>query len=78
MKRHRNRVVNRPITKTSREPKNDREWMRLMRQVIARAEQVGDPRVPALRLAINQGKVARTLKRMRIICETDIQRVFLD
>jgi hypothetical protein len=52
--------------------------MRLMRKVIQRAEKMQDKRLPALKRAINEGRTAQVLKRMRIICDNDILRVFPD
>jgi len=78
MRRHRKRVLARPVKPESREPKTDRDWLRLMHKVIARAEKLGDPRVPAFRTAINQGRAAQVLKRLRVICDNDILRVFPD
>lgn len=76
-RQHRNRQVNVP-TNPKREPQTEREWRKLMMKVIARAEKVGDHRVGKLKEAITQGKVTTMLKRMRIICDNDISRVFPD
>lgn len=78
MARNRKRVLTRPVKPASREPKTEREWLRLMHKVIAQAEKLDDPRVTAFRLAINQGRAAQVLKRLRIICDNDILRVFPD
>lgn len=61
-----------------REPATARDWHRLMQKVIARARQLKDRREPGLQSAINQGAIPQTLKRMGIICETDIRREFPD
>jgi len=77
MRNQRNRRV-KPPTTPKREPTTERAWQRLMLKVIARAEQLKDPLAQTLKLAVSQGRQARTLKRMRIICDNDILRVFPD
>lgn len=50
--------------------------MGLMRVCLARAKELNDRRLPGLMRAIQDNKVALTLKRMGIICMADIDREF--
>lgn len=80
MRRNPRRVPspNRKPERPQREPTTERAWRLLMQKVLARARQLQDRREKGLQAAINQGTIAQTLKRMGIICETDIMREFPD
>lgn len=79
MRGHRIRRTNKaPTKKSAREPATEQAWRALMQKVIRRAERLKDKRLPALKRAISDGKTVALLKRMRIICDNDILRVFPD
>jgi len=67
-----------PKTQVSRAPTTPQEWDNLMRKVIARATAMGDRRLQGLRGLISQGKSAKHLKMLGIVCENDILREFPD
>ena len=57
-------------------PQRDTEWTQLMRQTIQRADKLGDRRTQGLRKALADGKAEAHLRRMGVICETDLHREF--
>lgn len=57
-------------------PKTAVEWEKLMRVVIAKAEEQGDRRIHGLRKALVDGQSERVLRMMGIIHHGDLPRVF--
>ena len=57
-------------------PKTAAEWDKLMRVVIAKAEEQGDRRIHGLRAALAQGRSERMLRMMHIIHTGDLHREF--
>lgn len=51
------------------------QWTVLLRKAIAKAQQTSDPRLTSLQAAL-RGGAEKTLRRMSIICEADIDREF--
>ena len=62
--------------KTPRGPVDPYGWNQLMQVVIARAEKIGAPDLPGLRVALNQGKSEMLLRKYGILSQTDIDREF--
>lgn len=53
------------------------EWVRLAQRALQAAEKAGDTRrARILQGALREGNPSKTLKRLGIVCETDIQREF--
>lgn len=73
MKRRVNKVVTKPKRKA---PRNVVEWNRLLKLALSRADTVKDRRAAGLRKAIPQGKAELLLRKMGIVCESDIAREF--
>jgi len=74
----RSRALN-PIPKSQRKiqaPERKVDWHRLLQQVIRRAEQLGDRQLPGLRRSLADGKAEKTLRRLGIIHDGDIEREF--
>ena len=69
------RLLSQPKARTVT-PRSRIEWNVLMRKVIARAESLEDPRVSSLKLSLSRGESEARLRRLGIIQDTDISRVF--
>lgn len=54
------------------------QWYQLLRKAIARAQVTKDPRLAKLQDAMATSTPEKTLRKMSIICEADIQREFPD
>lgn len=65
-----------PRASTIPTPKTAGEWEKLMRVVIAKAEEQGDRRIHGLRKALVDGQAERILRMMGIIHLGDLPRVF--
>ncbi len=72
----RSRLLQKPVVK--RGSLSTLGWASLMRQVIARAETVGDRRVAGLKAALQGGESEALLRKLGIICENDVAREFPD
>ena len=57
-------------------PSTPQDWDKLMRRVMARAAYVKDRRLAGMQGIISSGKSQVYLRKMGIICENDILRVF--
>ena len=60
----------------SRTPTNAVEWHQLMMRAILQAQRVGSPHLLRLRQATASGQIEATLRKMGILCLTDIVREF--
>ena len=61
----------------SRVPATAAEWDRLAKRAMAYIKSQGDPRkVEGIQKLIVTGKVEKNFRRMGIVCDADIQRVF--
>jgi hypothetical protein len=65
-----------PSQKAIKSPGTTVEWTRLMRTVIARAEQLKHKSLPGLREALAKGQSEPYLRRMGIIHQVDIDREY--
>jgi hypothetical protein len=73
------RALNQPKTKPRIQvPERKHDWQRLLQQAIRRAEQLGDRRLPGLRVALGKGESEQALRRLGIIHDGDILREFPD
>jgi len=57
-------------------PTDPVQWVVFCRRALARAKQAKDPRVTALQEALNANNAERTLRRMSLICDADLDREF--
>lgn len=71
-----NRVRKLEPTKASLAPVGQTQWGQLLRKTMRQAELTKDPRLPALQQALMAGTAEKTLRRLSIICDADIQREF--
>jgi len=71
------RILNAKAPKT-REPTSPLDWERLLRKAISRAQKTQDKRLVLLQAALPKGQARNVLKKMGIICETDLGREFPD
>jgi hypothetical protein len=64
-----------PSTKATT-PSSAHEWAHLLQLVIQKAAEREDPRLHSLRQAAMDGRAESCLRKMAIICETDVMREF--
>lgn len=65
-----------PDTKKPTAPTTASGWNTLLSQAIKRAEVRGDNRLAGLKRAMVEGQAEKTLRRLGILTETDLQREF--
>jgi hypothetical protein len=69
------RLHNRPKTSIKMPGTHD-EWHRLAVQALERAETLQDPRLNGLREAIGKGQSEPFLRKIGVVCQTDLHREF--
>lgn len=71
-----NRVRKLEPSTPSLAPVGQSQWNQLLRRAISAAELAKDPRLTALRQAMMANTAEKTLRRMSVICDADLQREF--
>lgn len=71
-----NRVRKLEPAQASLAPVGQNQWNQLLRKALGAAELAKDPRLATLRQAMMSGTAEKTLRRMSLICEADLQREF--
>ena len=63
---------------TSRAAMGQTQWVQLLKKAITRAQLKGDSRLQVLQQALRAGTAEKSLRKMSIICDADLQREFPD
>lgn len=74
----RTRLLNKPKEAPKRGALSPAGWEALMQRAISRAERLQDRRLDGLKRAMQEGKSETFLRKLGIICETDLLREFPD